>query len=83
MRVSPLREKHWPNSCNVHILQVLRILPPLNHIFRSSAAQFWKITPVFCVRREYCVLRGDADAILNTSEIHVCFARVCENGVNV
>jgi len=38
MRVSPLREKHSPNSCDVHILKALRIPTGGSHISRSSGA---------------------------------------------
>lgn len=38
MRVSPLREKHSLNSCDVHILKTLRILYGGSHISRSSGA---------------------------------------------
>lgn len=50
MQVSPLREKHSPNSCDVHILKALRILSAVDHIFRDPVAQFWKTSAASVAR---------------------------------
>lgn len=71
MRVSPLREKHSPNSCDVHILKALRIPAGGSHISRSSGA----VLENLCLRREYCVLQGDTDMILNAGKMHAMYVR--------
>ncbi|EGI68766.1 hypothetical protein G5I_02546 [Acromyrmex echinatior] len=59
MRVSPLREKHSPNSCDVHILKALQIPVGGSHISRSSGAVlenlcFWCGRSIaLCERRVY------------------------------
>jgi len=74
MRVSPLREKHSPDSCAMFTFSRRYEFPPADHIFRDPAAQFWK-SPLLPGTGEYCVLQGDMDTILNARKMRAIHAR--------
>jgi hypothetical protein len=71
MRVSPLREKHSPDSCAMFTFSRRCEFPPADHIFRDPAAQFWKSAATPGGRREVLrPARDDVDTILNARKMH-------------